>query len=240
VSGEPQRFFFVHLQKTGGTALFQRLRECFGPDAVYPGPADRGSVEAVLSISHLLRRWDDDRGALRVITGHFPFATTAVLGAPFATFTVLRDPIERTLSLLRRRQAIEARFDGLELDAIYEDEALQPIIRNHMVKMLSLRPDELVDVPLTEPFVADAAHLDAARQNLAAIDVVGIQERFDDFCGALEARFGWDLGAPRFANRTTPRPASDELRRRIAVDNARDVELYEHARGLAAGSGATG
>ena len=28
--GEPERFFFVHLQKTGGTALFQRLREGFG------------------------------------------------------------------------------------------------------------------------------------------------------------------------------------------------------------------
>ena len=27
---DPPRFFFVHLQKTAGTALFQRLRDHFG------------------------------------------------------------------------------------------------------------------------------------------------------------------------------------------------------------------
>jgi hypothetical protein len=44
-------------------------------------------------------------------------------------------------------------------------------------------------------------------------------------------RFGWDLGDPDLtANRTQAVEVSDELRDRIALDNAFDVELYEFAR----------
>ena len=49
----PPRFFFLHLQKTGGTALFQRLRDGLGPAAVYPTPADQGDVAAVIDVDHL-------------------------------------------------------------------------------------------------------------------------------------------------------------------------------------------
>jgi len=225
----PERFFFVHLQKTGGTALFQRLRESFGPSAVYPTPEDQGEVAAVLDLEHLAKRFRAEQDHLRVVTGHFPYCTVDVLGVPFATFTVLREPVERTLSLLRRRQAADERFRGLALEAIYEDAALRTIIDNHMVKMLSLTPAELSTTPLTQSVALDEAHLDRAVQNLERIDVVGLQDRFEDFCTALEARFGWDLGAPRFANRTTPQPVADALRQRIAADNGLDAALYRHA-----------
>jgi hypothetical protein len=77
----------------------------------------------------------------------------------------------------------------------------------------------------------DRERLVVAEANLAsAIDVVGFQEHFDDMCDALARRYGWDLGRPRFANRTFDHPeVSDEFRQRIAADNALDVELYEHA-----------
>ena len=43
---DPQpRYFFVHLQKTAGTALFRRLRHAVGTDAVYPLPAEQGTPE---------------------------------------------------------------------------------------------------------------------------------------------------------------------------------------------------
>lgn len=226
---EHQRFFFVHLQKTGGTALFQRLRESFGPAAVYPMPEDHGDVRAVTDVAHLIDRFALRHDHLRVVTGHFPLCIAEVLGEPFTTFTLLRDPVERTLSLLRRRKIAEARFHNLELEEIYEDATLQVIIRNHMVKMLSLTPAEMGPSPLTTSVVFDDARLDLAKRNLARIDVVGLQERYEDFCHELTARFGWDLGAPRFANRTAPQPVRDALRDRIATDNAIDAELYRFA-----------
>jgi hypothetical protein len=226
--GEPERFFFVHLQKTGGTALYQRLRESFGPAAVYPMPEDQGDVAAVLDVEHLAARFRAEQDHLRVVTGHFPYCTAEVLGVPFTTFTVLRDPVERTLSLLRRRQVADERFRGLPLEEIYEDADLRTIIDDHMVKMLSVTPDEMGATPLTQPVALGDAHLARAQANLERVDVVGLQERFEDFCATLEARFGWDLGPPRFANRTAAQPVPDSLRQRIAADNQLDAALYRH------------
>lgn len=230
--GEAERFFFVHLQKTGGTALSQRLRESFGPSAVYPTPADEGDVSAVLDVTHLIERFRESRDDLRVVTGHFPLCAVEVLGVPFTTFTVLRHPVARTLSLLRRRKVVEARFHGLELEEIYEDAALQDIIRNHMVKMLSLSVDEMGATPLTLPVTFDEARLDRAKHNLGGIDVIGLQEHFEDFCAVLATRVGRDLGEPRFANRTPAAPVSDGLQERIAADNQMDLELYRYAEQL--------
>jgi hypothetical protein len=61
------------------------------------------------------------------------------------------------------------------------------------------------------------------------IDVLGLQNDFEGFCATLEARFGWPLGVPFYANRTAPVDVSDAFRARIAADNAMDVELYEYA-----------
>jgi hypothetical protein len=227
---EPRRFFFVHLQKTGGTALFQRLRDGVGAAAVYPLPSDQSGAVAVTDVSHLIEQFQRNGAHLRVITGHFPLCTTTVLGTPFTTFTILRDPVERTLSLLRRRKLVEVRFKDLSLEQIYEDPGLQVIIRNHMVKMLSLTPDEMTTTPLLASVEFDAARLARAQRNLEhEIDVFGLQERFDAFCEQLSSRFGWDLGPARYANRTPRAAVSESLRERIAIDNQCDMELYRFA-----------
>ncbi|MSO87321.1 MAG: hypothetical protein EXQ71_07355 [Acidimicrobiia bacterium] len=229
---DPDRFFFVHLQKTGGTALFQRLRESFGVEVVYPTLADQGNVAAVIDVEHLVDQFRLHGNDFRVITGHFPLCAAEVLGVPFTTFTVLRDPVERTLSLLRRRQASDERFRGRDLLDIYADADLRVIIDNHMVKMLSLTAAEMGRIPLTQPVTFDDERLEAAKRSLERIDVVGLQEQFDTFCGNLESSFGWNLGPPRFANRTSSAPVPDELRERITTDNRADIALYRFAVGL--------
>jgi hypothetical protein len=232
-SPDDRRFLFVHLQKTGGTALFQRLREHFGDRGVYPTPDERGDVRAVTDLDFLVDRMRAHGDEVRVVTGHFPLCTTELLGGDFTTFTVLRDPVERTLSLLRRRQDAEERFHDRAFEDIYTDESLHDIIRNHMVKMLSLTVDELEAAPLVMEVDFDEARLERAKANLRdRIDVFGLQEHFDDFCADLSGRFGWDLGAPRFANRTKQAMVSDALRERIADDNSVDRALYDFARQL--------
>jgi hypothetical protein len=231
----PERFFFVHLQKTAGTALFQRLRHHFGTDAVYPMPQYQGTPESVLDVDLMVERLARHRGEVQVVTGHFPLCAIDRLPGTFATFTVLRDPVERTLSFLRHQRETEPRFRDACLEDIYEDPICREgLIRNHMVRMLSLSADEMTDGALT-PVAVDEARLAAARDALGRrIDVVGVQERFDAFCEALEARFGWDLGVPRFANRTAPMDADGDLRARIATDNEYDARLYAFARDLVA------
>src|SRR2546423_2753789 len=71
--------------------------------------------------------------------------------------------------------------------------------------------------------------LEQAQENLARVDVIGLQARFEEFCDVLTRRFGWDLGTSRHVNRTEPFEVSDAFRARIAEDNAMDVELYAFA-----------
>src|SRR4029450_5128014 len=97
----PRHWFFVHLHKTAGTSLLQRLRVALGDDAVYPTVSDNWTYFATMDLDLLRRRFVEQVDRIRVITGHFPLCTTELLGAPFVTFTVLRDPVERTLSALR-------------------------------------------------------------------------------------------------------------------------------------------
>lgn len=232
---EPERFFFVHLQKTAGTALFRRLRSWFGERGVYPMPEYQGSPETVLDVDLLAERFERHAGEIRVVTGHFPLCVTERLGVPFRTFTVLREPVERALSFLRHQRKEEPRFAGATLEEIYADPVCREgLVRNHMVRMLSLEAAELTAGALT-PVAVDERRLEAAKRNLAErVEVVGLQERFDEFCGTLERRFGWDLGRQHFANRTSPEPAGDELRARIAADNEMDAELYRFAARLVA------
>jgi hypothetical protein len=230
---EPTRYFFVHLQKTGGTALYQRLRDHFGPAAVFPTPEEQSDLRSTTDVDFLLDRFEAHRDELKVVTGHFPLSTVELFDVPFVTFTVLRDPVERTLSLLRKRSQSDVQFQGRALDDIYADGALDDIIHNHMVKMLSLNTAEMTSAPLIAHVDFDDADLALAKRNLEQrIDVFGLQERFDEFCMLLETRFGWDLGPPRFANRTEQRVVDDDLRGRIAADNRMDVELYQFAEQL--------
>jgi hypothetical protein len=232
---ELQRYFFVHLQKTGGTALFRRLRHQFGPAGVYPMPQYQGTPEAVLDVELLAERFDRHRNEIRVVTGHFPLCTVDRLRAPFATFTVLREPVERALSFLRHQRQQEPRFYGSTLEEIYDDPVCRDgLICNHMVRMLSLSNEEMTDGALT-PIAVDEDRLAAAQEAVERrIDVVGLQERFDAFCEAIGARFGWDLGKRQFANRTSPIDVTDTLRERIAADNEFDARLYRFARQVAA------
>ncbi len=229
MSERPPRYFFVHLQKTAGTALFRRLRYTFGSDAVYPRPDEQGTPEAVLDVDRLRRCLSVGDG-YQVVTGHFPLCVVDVLDGPYATFTVLRDPVERVLSFLRHQREVEPRFAGWPLEDIYAQPiATGPLVREHMVRMLSLTVAEMTDGALTDVQIDDERRRRAEQNLTARIDVFGLQEHFESFCTDLEQTFDWDLGSPLFMNRTAPAPASAELRNQIAQDNPQDVRFYRFA-----------
>jgi hypothetical protein len=100
-----------------------------------------------------------------------------------------------------------------------------------MVKMFALTTDEMTDGMLTA-IDFTPAHLERAKQQLETVDVVGLQEDFEGFCEELERQFGWPLGPPFYANRTSPVDVPSSFKARIAADNAMDVELYDFAREL--------
>jgi Sulfotransferase family len=230
MSGQSDRFFFVHVQKTAGTSLIKRLAHTFGQAGVYPNKTDGEIVSCVISVEHLLSRWRARNDEIRVVSGHFPLCTTELLGADFTTLTLLREPVERTLSYLRHHRVLTPAERDRPLEAIYDDSfRFHGLVHNHMVKMFSLTPAEMTGGMLTRvDFTPE--RLERAKERLAGIDAIGLQEDFDEFCVELTRRFGWRLGEPLHANRTEHFEVSDAFRARIAEDNAMDVELYEFAK----------
>ncbi|MDZ7732378.1 MAG: hypothetical protein U5R31_04040 [Acidimicrobiia bacterium] len=178
------------------------------------------TVAPQLSVEQLLERWAARADEIRIVMGHFPLCTTELLGVPFTTMTVLRDPVERTMSFLRHHRKVTPDDRDTPFEAIYEDEfRFTGLIHNHMVKMFSLTPEEMTAGMLTRVEFGDE-HLERAKRNLETIDVLGLQDRFEDFCHEVERRFGWYLGEPMFANRTTSAEVPASFRARIAEDDA--------------------
>jgi Sulfotransferase family len=232
---QPERFFFVHMQKTGGISLYMRMQREFGEDAVYPDSSDGDPVAVApqLMLPVLLERWEQRRDRIRVVTGHFPLCTTELLGADFATFTILRDPVERTLSYLRHHRKTTPGQHELSLEEIYEDPGnFKHFIRDHMVKMLSLRAEELTPEPMMTVVDLDRDRLETATSALEGMDAFGLQDDLEEFARRLERLYGWQLGPPVHENVTAPIKVPRTFRRRIAEDNRLDMELYEHAREL--------
>jgi hypothetical protein len=229
---QPRRWFFVHVLKSGGTALSSRLRALFPDGGFYPDASD-GSPEADMPQADVLRliaRWIERAPEIRVLTGHFPLCTTDLLGVPFTTLTVLREPVERTLSYLRHQRVVLPELADRSLEELYDDEArFQHQIHDHMVKMFSLRAEEMTD-GVNTVVGPDPTRLDRAKLGLLRVDALGLQERFGEFWHDTSQRFGWQLGPVVTLNRTPPDPrVTPALRRRIEADNAGDVALYDFA-----------
>jgi hypothetical protein len=235
---EPPRILYIHVMKTGGTTLMQHLRENIPPDELYPHPDEDMGFDTTrpVTVRHLrldyLRKLPEERQRrLRVYAGHFPYVAAEVLGGPLITLTILRNPIDRTISLLQQwsRNRPEA---GLSLEQVYDlPEVFERLLHNHQTKIFSMTAED-DPTGYMQRIEVDAGRLELAKQNLAQVDIVGLTERYEDFLDLVVDRFGWEINRGVRVNVAPPEselPAGDDLRRRIAEDNAIDVELYEHA-----------
>ena len=232
----PPRAFFVHLMRTGGTTLEQQLRRAFARPEVYPNPDldfPGGDIMRHLDVSYLLALPAERLDAIRLYYGHFPYVVTELLPVPVVTFTVLRDPVERTMSLLRIMREQREGFAERTLEEIYDDANVFPrLVHDHQTKLFSMtaadRPHDYRD-----EITVDAGRLELAKRNLERVDVVGVTEHYGDFLAALRDRFGWQIDAgARMNAASAPEGESAALRARIAADNVIDAELYEFAKEL--------
>jgi hypothetical protein len=185
------------------------------------------------SIEYLLSLPPERRASIRVFTGHFPFAVTEMMGIDFVRLTILRDPVERTVSYLKHCKRYHEGHRDLPLEEIYEDPFFYPcFIHNHQAKLFSMTPhDEFRS--FMEVIEVDERRLALAQSNLEKVEVLGLHERYEEFLADIAVRFGW-----RFSDRPDlrvgdePWTVSAHFRRRIASDNQADLAFYEFARRL--------
>jgi len=233
-------FFFIHVMKTAGTTFVRALQQQFPPESIYPtrgidwtSPTD---VEAYINIPRLVSLSDARKQQVRIYTGHFPFMVADLLDPDLVTLTVLRDPIDRTISVLKQVKRRDARFRDTPLESIYDDRpTFRFFVENHQTKVFSLTPDDH-EVAINCGLTIDDVRYARAQENLARVDVIGFTESFDAFIAEVRARFGWwpaGVDPQTRANVSTEDWDVDPtFRARIAADNAYDIQLYEYAKTL--------
>jgi hypothetical protein len=226
-------YFFIHVMKTAGGTFRNHLLANFPKEFVYPNwSLDRG--QANIEIASLTGLDDDRSETIVAYSGHFPYFATDIverrIGRPLTRITILRDPVERTLSLLRDMRSWNADTRDRSLEDLYDDPILNPLfVANHQAKVFSLREDDGAE-SYQHVVEVDDERLALAKERLRRVDFIGVQEQFARFLDTMRSDLGWRIGdAPDRHVSGDEEEVPTDLRNRIAADNRADVELYRFA-----------
>ena len=122
------RFLFIHVMKTGGTSFSDLLRANFADDERYPdallSPESSLArrVESYTCVPRVVQDANDNADRLRIVRAHVPYAVRDQLRLDYQAMTVLRDPVERTLSYLKHCRKYHEEHNHMSLEEIYEQE----------------------------------------------------------------------------------------------------------------------
>lgn len=216
---------FVHIPKTAGTSFREALCTGFGSEAVSPA----------FAASHISPEEAERLRAYTVVSGHISMADVTRHFPDAAPFTILREPIDRTLSwyYFARQQAggVHADVDAAkahDVDAFFAlDEAI--VFRNIVNRQVRQLGDHVLNTDVDLP-----AALDCAKRALEACVWVGRQEHLEADLLRLPAALPQMAGVEMSTlNVTVERRAITEidaaLAEKIARYNRYDLELYAHA-----------
>jgi hypothetical protein len=234
VNDQQPRLFFVHIQKTAGGTLRRNIAENLQPGELYPagGTFDADPLDAYWSIPRLRSLPPERKAQIRAYVGHFPYIASQLVGSDVVTLTVLRDPVERTISYLKMRSGDPER-QGMSLEQIYEHPFDFPcFIHNHQTKIFAMTTDDKLET-FMDVIEIDDDRVEIAKRQLAQVDVLGLQEDYPAMLERVARRFGWPVGEVESTHVSQGEwTVPDSLRERISHDNAIDIEFYEFARDL--------
>jgi hypothetical protein len=193
---------FLHLPKTAGTTLWLILRRQYSPRAVLrvDHAVDLPAVEE--------EQWSQSR----VLLGHLAYGVHHFARQPDYV-TVLREPLERTLSQYchwaRDKNCHWSRESDVHLSLGEYLAVEDPRTDNLQTRMLAGPEAEAL------PFGrCDRDVFEVAKRNLTEnIAVVGVTERFDETLLLLQRRFGWGLPCYVSENVGTNRISRDDVPR---------------------------
>lgn len=203
--------------------------------ALFPNKADGNplTVGPQFVPDRLREGWASRGETLRVVIGHYPACLMDELGGDFLGMTVLRDPVERTLSLLRHHWVIHPEEADRNAWSIYRDPVrFHGQIHNHMVKMLGMTSEEMGPQGMLTRLECTQAHLDRAKRRLESMALVGLQDDLLSFCTALQQQYGFQVDCRPRVNVTEATVVPPGLTERIVEDNSLDLALWQFAREL--------
>lgn len=246
---------FDHIPKTAGASLRMVVKANYSPTELLEtyGAAFEPEWHRVWWLSFSER----ERERTRCIAGHTAAHLIPLLDRPFKAFCILRDPVERVVSLyhylLQRNEDMTRRTPGrgepTPGEIIHRNEwSLADVFErlsgkgtetglwaffNGQVRHIagpyrSTAPLELS--PGVSP--QGEEYRDLAVETLSRHYVVGVQDRVEASVERFAEVFGWDQVFTAVENVTESRPMVDELDEALRVlileHNRLDADLYAH------------
>ena len=221
--------FFMHLPKTGGISFRTILENQFALAEICPA-----------QITDEIRRIPREQFAnFKLFRGHFSYSLTDYVGRDFVWMTVLRHPLERTIShyrhIVRNRQGSEDMHDvvvGRNYDLIQFLE--HPYTRQDAVNLQTrfIAAHELNHDGIES--IKRYGGLAEGIERLNQFTFVGLTERFQESLYLLAYTFGWYPVTQFQTLNTSPQKSRREDVTPAEIDaiyehNAEDVALYDHA-----------
>jgi hypothetical protein len=219
---------FYHLPKTAGTTLNAILRQNYGSKKIVSPGIDTHAFMADFST------WPQEkRREIWLLQGHFPYGIHELLPQPSRCFTILRDPIARTISYYYHALRDSEHY----LHAlIHKDKmSLKMLIESGAALMMNDGQTRLLSAVWGDAPVGGVTDemLNTAVSNLNAMTLVGLTEQFDTTLLLLQHTFGWqNIYYTRqnvAANRAKAAPIDQETLATIIHYNQQDWRLYHAA-----------
>jgi hypothetical protein len=220
-----EALIFLHIPKTAGTTLNRIIERQYSPFEIFT--MDPYRIRA--TPERLKRLPEGRRRRLRMVRGHMFYGIHECLPQGATYFTMLRDPVRRTLSayyfILRRPLNPFHRKVKKERLGIEDCLRLFPQRNNLQCRLIA---------GVKDTAIADERLLDKAKENLTkSFSVVGISERFEESLMLMATTFEWEILFYKNwkVSKTRPQiaPSTVEM---IRNHNRLDVELYEFGKGL--------
>lgn len=147
-SSSKQRFFFVHIMKTGGTSLARAMDPSFSAEERYPGAPDKDEkMTAKASVNYLRNLPKERLNEIRSFNGHMPFFASKLVGPDVLSLTMLRGPVARVVSHLKQTKRMSPYFESMSLDEIYDIPWLfHSYFNNQQTKAFSMSANDLVEL----------------------------------------------------------------------------------------------
>lgn len=204
ISRRPQRILFIHIAKTAGTSLRRMLQDDFGEHMVYPGDVHlRRLPNGWYPLGSEMLRDFVKIPPHNVLVGHFTAAMADMLPCHYHVATCLREPVQRSLSVLGHF----SRALGVPATALLDDpEFVSQHVTDFQTRILGA--DGVCD-PHGVQAVDDAA-LTRALDRVDTFDFVGLTERFHESCMLFDDRFRTGLSR-RIRRDAVNRPEGSEL-----------------------------
>jgi hypothetical protein len=227
---------FDHIGKTAGSTIRRVLWQVYGFERSFQSTV---IGEHVARYHELCTRLDTEYPSVSAIVAHTGYGLHERLPQRhrYRLFTLLRDPVQRTLS----HYYFEIQRGRLSASVPLVEWLEQDLERAYNVQTAFLGglaiEQHLDGRPLTKDRFTEGL-LECAKASLHAYEVVGLTERFDESLLLLGRTFGWPIRKMRHfeANRGKLRtrrsgPTPEELGA-VRAANRLDIALYDYAAGL--------